>query len=567
MLDSKILIPVVSLITKRELKDKYMKKSPRQIKNIWMITREYGEIAGAGGVKDVSAQLSRALAGWSGRKVHVVLPLYGLIDPDSLKLKPLNDPDMQEENLRFSVEMNYVGVERNEDVSVWEMRAGRVQLYFLDSPRFREKQDIYTYSMEEESLNRDKRHGEGHLDYFAMNLLLQKSALQLMMLLRQKPDVIHCHDGHTAVLPAIIAETPWLRSYFRNTGCLVTIHNAGRGYHQEVADLPYAKEMTGLPWRTINSCRLQGKFDPLVAAGIYGVVNTVSENYARELQETSEDERTDWLGHHLLESGITLEGVTNGVDPAAYDTRTGAELGIAAGFDPRDPSKMAGKAECKKDLKLRLSQGAIHHGLIQYGFLESSKDCPLFTFIGRLSEQKGVDILVQGFKEAIRDGIYLQMVILGSGQPEIEKELITMSQSPEYLGSICFIKGFQSAMANKIYSGGDFFLVPSRFEPCGLTDFIAQLFGNLPVVHEVGGLVKVVDGQTGFCFKGELPQNLVAAIQRAVRAFEDQKLIQQMQKNAVELIHEKYMWKVVMKKYLQFYKKAVLFQRERHYNR
>jgi len=546
--------------------DGIMKKTQSQVKNIWMITREFGELAGAGGVKDVSAQLSRALARWTGRKVYVVLPLYGVIDPDALNLNPLKDPDRPEENLCFSVEMNYVGVERSEEVAVWEMRLGRVQIYFLDGIRFREKQDIYTYTRDEELRNPDKRHGEGHYDYFAMNILLQKGALQLMLLLQQKPDVIHCHDGHTAVLPAIIAETPWLNSYFKNTGCLVTIHNAGRGYHQEVADLPFAKEMTGLPWRAINRCKLGGSFDPLVAAGLYGIVNTVSENYAKELQETSDDERTDWLGHHFLDSGVTLEGITNGIDPAMYDTRNDTELGIAASYDPRDPSTAAGKSQCKRDLKLRLSQGAIHHGLVQYGFLESGRDCPLFTFIGRLIEQKGVDILIKGFRETIRNGMDVQMVILGSGGVELENELIAMAQSSDFQGNICFINGFLPAMANMIYSGGDFFLIPSRFEPCGLTDFIAQLFGNLPVVHKVGGLVKVIDAQTGFSYEGESPQKLIEAMKRAADAFEDMKLIQQMQKNGVELIHEKYTWKMVMKKYLKLYKKAILLRRERQYN-
>jgi len=180
---------------------------------------------------------------------------------------------------------------------------------------------VYTYTAEEEESFSWQKTGEGHIDYFAMNILLQRGAVDLMVLLDAHPDVIHCHDGHTAVLPAMISEQSGLRHYFRDTGCVVTVHNAGQGYHQEVADLAFAQASTGLPLSFVRRCRLDDCFDPFLAGAPYALMNTVSENYARELRETIDDHLTGWLGHTLLERNIMLEGVTNGIDPEAFSAK------------------------------------------------------------------------------------------------------------------------------------------------------------------------------------------------------------------------------------------------------
>lgn len=522
-----------------------------------MLTREYGELAGAGGVKDVAAQLSRALTRWPARKVSVVLPLYGFIEPESHGFSLLVDPHTPEEELEYQVDMNYVGEERREALRVWHGTVGRVNLYLLDSSRFQEKGDVYTYTGEDERNTPWQKQGDGHFDYFAMNLLLQKGALHLMVLLQQKPDVIHCHDGHTAVLPAIIHENLWLRSYFRNTGCVVTIHNAGRGYHQEVADLPFAHAITGLPWQVIMKSRLQGSFDPLVAAGHYAVMNTVSENYAIELQETLDDEMTGWLGHHLKDMGVKLEGITNGIDPADFNPAKTTGLGGDCSFNPLDDSTMKGKDQSKKILTQHLSTLGNLEGVEQHGVLEKGNSGPLFTFIGRLSEQKGVDILLGAIEVLFERHHNCQVVILGNGGVDIESELAAVTGRDECKGLVSFLCGYSPNLANRLYSAGDFFLIPSRYEPCGLTDFIAQLFGNLPIVHYVGGLVKVVDGETGFSYTDNSPTALARAMERAMEIYKDQNFIRKMQKKAVEQIESHYTWKTVVQHYLKLYKKSL----------
>jgi starch synthase len=525
-------------------------KTPTPINTIWIITREYGALAGAGGVKDVARQLAAALAK-SGHQVSVVLPCYGFMDPEALGFAPLATA--------FDLDMSYPQEERREAVTVWH-RQTEAALYLIDSPRFREKNGVYTYTAIDEGHNPSHRHGEGHYDYFAMNCLLQKAALCLMIQLGERPDIIHCHDGHTALLPAMAREMDGFRHYFRATGLVVTIHNAGLGYHQEVHDLPFARAITGLPARVINASLLDGTFDPFLAASAYAVLNTVSENYARELRETEDDRLTGWLGHALLKRGLSLQGVTNGIDPNDFDLANYRALGLASGFQPGESRQggatRSGKEACKHDLCTAIAELRLAH-VQQSGFLTFRPDQPLFTFIGRLSTQKGVDKMIEALKYLLPIDPDFQILILGSGAKEIEESLIAMTHDHRYYGRLCLLRGFDPLLANRVYAAGDFFLIPSRYEPCGLTDFIAQLFGNLPIVHHVGGLVKVVDGKTGFAFQPLNGLVLAEAMQRAMGAYRlSPRTIKAMQQAAVALIHERYTWDQVKDRYLELYHSA-----------
>ena len=543
------------------------------LQNIWMLSREYEGLAGAGGVKDVVRQLAEALVR-SGRKVSVALPLYGFMDPKAADFAPTG--------LHFEVEMNYLGVERRELVRVlgrhqvpappksknreWRAvaqppgRGGCLSIYLLDAQRYQEKQGVYTYTAAEEALNPDHHRGSGHYDYFAMNILLQKGALALMIRLGQRPGVIHCHDGHTALLPALIREVEGYRHYFSASAAVVTLHNAGIGYHQEVDDLPFAEAISGLPPRVIHDNLLAGKFDPLLAAAGYGPLNTVSENYARELRETEDDALTGWLGHRLLGRGVALQGITNGIDPEDFNPETPEKVGLAAAFSPlkRD---FVGKERCRQWLIATLAQAEWPH-LQRFGHLapppDSAAPLPLFTFVGRLTAQKGVDKLLGALETLLPLDHDFQVLILGSGDRGCEKALIGLAEEESNRGRLTFLRGYDPELANQIYAAGDFFLIPSQYEPCGLTDYLAQLFGNLPIVHQVGGLVKVVDGVTGLGYREHNSAALMGAIQRALLLFrrEPEKMLD-MRQAAVQHIREHYTWDKVREEYLEFYQQAL----------
>ncbi|EKD36880.1 MAG: hypothetical protein ACD_75C01345G0007 [uncultured bacterium] len=528
-----------------------------QVKKIWMLSREYGELAGAGGVKDVVYQLAEALARWNGRSIHVVLPLYGFIDAGEHGFEPLPDPFCSGRNLRLQIEMSQPDLFVLEEVRYYYITINKVHLYFVDSERYRQKTDVYTYSEMDENRVPWQRKATGHHDYFAMNLLLQKAALELMIVLGEKPDVIHCHDGHTAILPALIRENAGYKSYFRETGCLVTIHNAGYGYHQEVFDLPYAVSITGLPQHVIDNNQLDQKFDPLLVAGQYAVVNTVSENYARELQETESDRLTGGLGHELLQRNVILEGVTNGIEPDLFTAAAIAGDDRSMLFYPgNSEDSLAGKKRCKESLLELLGQRSSFPGVRCFGSIEKNARNPLFTFIGRLSEQKGVDILMEVLEVLLARNPHVQVLVLGTGGSDIDAGLMQLAEADGVRGRMCFLQGYSPEMANRVFAAGDFFVVPSRYEPCGLTDFIAQLFGNIPVVHHVGGLVKVIDGVTGLAYPGDTPDDLLEALERALVVYGDAELKRKIQLQAVQEIERNYTWARVMRKYLDLYKKA-----------
>lgn len=534
-----------------------MAERDEQIKKIWMLSREYGELAGAGGVKDVVCQLAEALARWNGRSIHVVLPLYGFINAREHGFKPLPDPFCHGRNLRLQIEMNQPDKFVVEEVRYYFLTLNRVHLYFVDAERYRQKTDVYTYSEIDENRVPWQRKATGHHDFFAMNLLLQKAAIELMIVLGEKPDVIHCHDGHTATLPALIRENAGYKSYFRETGCLVTIHNAGYGYHQEVFDIPYAVSITALPQHVVDNNQLDRKFDPLLVAGSYAIVNTVSENYARELQETDNDRLTGGLGHELLQREVILEGITNGIEPNLFTAAAIAGGDRSMLFDPGNgEDDLAGKIRCKEVLFDQLRQGGFLQGIRCHGSLQKNVPNPLFTFIGRLSEQKGVDILLEVFEVLQVKHPEIQLLVLGTGGSEIDTRLQHLTQTDRLRGRMCYLQGYNPEMANRVFAAGDFFVVPSRYEPCGLTDFIAQLYGNIPVVHHVGGLVKVIDGVTGLAYQGDSPDDLLTSLQRALDVYRNPELKRKIQFQAVKEIERNYTWSKIMQKYLELYRKA-----------
>ena len=515
-----------------------------KIKEVYTLTREYRDLAGAGGLKDVAQELSEALVR-KGLKVTVFLPRYGFLNPKELGFK--------ETSYSFPVDMDYAQEERREEVSLWEGELNGVKIFLIEAERYAEKLGVYTYTEEEEKKEPWKKKGSGHFDYFAMNLLLQKTALCTAIRTGKCPDIIHCHDGHTACTPALAREIMGFRDYFPPAGFVITIHNAGLGYHQDVADLPFAKANTGLPWRVINDSLFHHAFNPFLCGANYAVVNTVSEQYAKELQETELDAHTGWLGHALKERGIKLEGITNGINPDDFDPRQPEKLGLPAGFDPAQ-GDLEGKKICREELLSRISRRNLRVKI--YGQIKDVPRWPLLTAISRLTEQKGIDVLAQALRLLYQEGEEFLTVILGTGTPEIEERLIALSR--DFPGKMALLLGYDPRLANLIYAAGDFFVIPSNYEPCGLTDFMAQLMGNLPIVRHTGGLVKVIDGFNGFSYVKQQPEELASAIKRAFEIYRhapEKRL--EMIKQAIKHIHERYTWDKVSEKYLALYEKAL----------
>ncbi len=501
--------------------------------NIWMAAREYEGICGVGGVKDVCRYLSENLSR-NGHDVNVFIPRYGFISPEDMGFNAMS--------LRFNIDMNYAYEERREEAGFWHKEVNGVNIILIESGRFSEKNGIYAYTHLDAQKNPSVQKGTGHIDYFAMNVLLQKAMLLYGISNRLSPDIIHCHDGHTAILPAIMRENEGLRHFFNRTSCLVTIHNAGMGYHQEVRDLPFAKAITHLPWRVINSSLLNGAFDPFLACSPYASINTVSENYAKELQHTELDRITGGLGHALKERGVLLTGITNGIEPSAYRASLLSRFGVRSPIDPLLGNIM-GKVEAKSYL----------YSTMDEPFLRDI-DRPLLTFIGRLTRQKGIDCLCDALEMLAQSELDFRIIMLGTGEESLEWRLNSLAQKDILKGRMKVILGYNEDMAQLIYAAGDFFIIPSYYEPCGLTDLIAQLYGNIPVVRLTGGLVKVKDGYNGIGYKEHSKTALFNAIIKALNLYnKDKNAVISMQKNAIREIYEKYTWDKVANRYEGLY--------------
>ncbi len=522
-------------------------KLRRQISHVWMVSRELDGVAGVGGVKDVTRQLLTAIAR-RGIQASLVMPLYSRIDRVRHGLV--------DTGLEIALPMDYAHEKRMVRVGFYQAEIAGVDVYFVDAPCYSQKAGIYTYTQAEAiRAGNPALAGSGYYDFFEMNITLQKAALELIQHLGVRPDVVHCQDAHTALIPALMRAIPRYRSYFSRTVAGITIHNAGPAYNQEVFDIDFAQAITELPVQVIHYGLHQGGVYPFVIGGTYAdFVNTVSENYAREIMEVpAEDARTGGIGTAFRERGIELTGVTNGIDPAEYDPTRPEAMGIAAAYNP-GAGDLEGKARCRQALIEEINAGTKGDVDI-FGTLDDASGRPLVTMIARLTPQKGVDRFVDAVNELLKQDPDILFLVLGTGDPRYEEKLKTLAGDAEFEGRVALALGYSPALAMRIYAAGDFFVNPAEFEPCGLTDYMAQLMGNVPVVHYVGGLVKVKDGVTGYGYEPHTAGALVKTLKRAITNFrkhpeKHRRIIQQ----AVKTIHERYTWdKVLEQGYLPLY--------------
>ena len=227
------------------------------INSIWHITREYRGIAEAGGIKDVVRDLSEALTKF-GLSVSVIIPFYGFMD--NLPLMKINE---------FNAGGSGQAIQNR--IEVFSFKLNGVNIYCLKTESFSAKEGVYTYTEREAERNPHYRKGEGHEDAVTLSLIFQRTAVEFLRLTGEKPSIVHCHDAHAACVPAIMREIPEFSDFFAKTACVVTIHNAGPGYHQEFRDVDLASRLTGLPSDVLHTALLHGAVNPFLLAARYAV--------------------------------------------------------------------------------------------------------------------------------------------------------------------------------------------------------------------------------------------------------------------------------------------------------
>ena len=464
--------------------------------------------AKTGGLADVAGALPKFLAGL-GAEVRVFMPLYREVVKKSLPLKPVIERaalDMGDERLPYRV---------------LALEADGVTFYFIDRPGYFDRDGLYGTAAGDYPDNGER---------FAF---FSRAALETMRTAGFSPDIIHGHDWQSALVFAYLRTTYADDPFFARTRGLFTIHNlAYQGLFEEKL-----LERVGLPrWLfNMNDLEFFGKVNALKAGILYATaVTTVSPSYSREIQTPAFGCGLDGL---LRSRSAALYGILNGVDYKAWDPAT--DRLIPRGYTPED---LSGKAVCRRELAKMFG-------------LEAPADLPVAGMVTRLAGQKGLDIVCVALDDLL--GLGLRLVILGTGDQKIQDFLLAAQKKyPDRMGLKI---AFDERIAHTIYAGSDIFLIPSRYEPCGLTQMYAMKYGTVPVVRATGGLDDSVEGfdraagtGNGFKFVEPEPGPLVDASARAVAAFKRPADWRRLVGNAMAA---DFSWKRSAAAYLELYKK------------
>lgn len=480
---------------------------------ILMAAAEMAPFAKAGGLGDALYSLSRALAA-AGHDVRVVLPCYGDIDREAFDLRPVASLEVPR------------GVLGRTTVTVLQSETPRSQAgaFFIGHDPYFARRGIYGHD------------GDGFTDNDLRFTLLSRAALEIARQMDWRPDVIHVHDWHTAAIPVLLNTLYRDDAVLSATASVLTIHNM---LHQGVFDKSLM-DVLGIGWEHFHFRELEF-FDNvnLLKAGMVHatLINTVSPTYARQILHPHFAYGIEGV---VRDRAADLSGILNGADYEEWNPE--ADPMIAAGYSASD---LSGKILCKKELQRELG-------------LPEKTTVPLFGLVSRLVEQKGIDLLAEVLPRILE--LDVQFVILGAGEPwsHVFFEELARARPEKF---VCRI-GFDAAIAHRIMAGSDFFVMPSRFEPCGLTQMYGMRYGTLPVVHATGGLDDTVENfdeaglqGTGFKFHDLTAGALYDTIGWATHTFyHNQKAIHLMMQQAMSA---RFTWEEAARKYERLYRAAV----------
>jgi starch synthase len=462
------------------------------------IAPECAPLTKTGGLGDVCAALPAALRGL-GIDVRVLLPGYGEV-LDGLRAREL-----------------FRGTLLGSEVRLLEGElAGGVPAFVVDSPALYVRPGGPYVSEQGEDWP-DNALRFGVLSRMAALLAGRQSPLAW------RPDVVHCHDWPGAPAAA------FLRFEASPAASLVTIHNlAFQGLFgpEWVARLELPAHSYAF-----DGVEFHGRMSFLKAGLSYaGAISTVSPTYAREIQAPEHGCGLDGLLRHR--AGV-LTGILNGIDTAAWDPASDPHLA-----QPYDADRLAAKAANKAALQRRM-------GLVV------DPAVPLFGQVGRMTGQKGVDLLLEAAAPIVSRG---QLAILGSGERHLEQALAELAR--RHPGRVAVQVGFDEGLAHLVEAGADLFLMPSRYEPCGLNQMYSQRYGTPPVVHATGGLADTVqDGVTGFVFRRFDAQDLLEAAGRALRCYEQPAAWRAVQRAGMR---RDFSWSAAARRYADLYRRLAM---------
>lgn len=522
--------------------------------NIWFVSREYAGIAEAGGVKNVTCSLCEELAR-TDKTITCFLPLYGCTQFDAIT-------DYKADFV-LPVSIMVCGRQEQAVFNCGFTFGRKIRIIFVQHPAFLEKQAVYTYTESEQLQNPDHLHGEGHRDSKFLDTLFQKAVVAYGNLcIDIPPDIVHCQDAAASLVPVFMEIKS--TSFFSGTKCIVTIHNAGPYYHHEFSSINEAAFFTGLPKKVLKKGENGKRIEPFLLAAVNSTMTTVSPEYAKELLQKDNPD-TDGLSAEFSLRGIPVKGITNGIDCEQYEPADITKSLLPYAFDPPD-NVLEGKYKCRAWFleKLAAKELCVSDNAIlpylddikRYGYLGNDKRI-YFSYHGRIVYQKGIDILAEAAEFLIEKYPQICFIVVGQGEGNLENRLERMAG--QYAGNFIYYKGYNKRLSRLCTASGDFIILPSIFEPCGLEDMIAQLFGTLPVANKTGGLAKILDGKTGFLYEPDTAAMLENVLTNIIESFPGAgDYYRNMAAAAAKYIKEKYSWQAVTReKYLPLYREVL----------
>jgi len=485
---------------------------------VLIVSPEVVPFAKTGGLADVAGALPKALASL-GHEVKVILPKYKLIDQKKFKLKQLavNIPE-----IALGEKKGEIGLKKT------TVKNSQVEYLFL----------VNDYYFEREELYKDPETGLDYKDNDERFILFARGTLEILKSIGWRPDVIHCNDWQSALIPAYLKTIYAGDPFFKDTVAIFSVHNiAYQGnFPKETFKKIGVKQEFFYPfspfeyWGNCNFLK--------IGISYADVLNTVSEQYMVEIQSSNE------FGYGM--EGILrtrtddLYGVLNGIDYQEWSPEV--DKLIPFNYTPDD---LSGKKKNKKHL-LKLS-----------GLPVTRKEIPLIGMISRLADQKGFDLLAQIKDELMK--LDLKFVILGTGEKKYHELLSALQE--KYPKKLKVNLTFDNKLAHLIEAGADMFLMPSRYEPCGLNQLYSLKYGTVPIVRETGGLADTIQDYdpkteqgTGFVFKDYDSEELLTAIKRALDVYQDR---EKWKKLMLSGMQKDFSWEASARKYVQLYRKAL----------
>ncbi|MBQ6028621.1 MAG: glycogen/starch synthase [Treponema sp.] len=501
---------------------------------IWMVAREYAGVAEAGGVKNVVCSLSEALARL-GHDVVCFVPFYGCVNPQSLGTFRQNELSAAVESAGERYLISYSPGFLN-----------GVKIILVGAQCFWAKQNVYTYCAADREIFPDCKIGEGYADQHLMNTVFEKAILaygEEYCSKKDSPQIVHCHDACAAALPAIVSACK--KNSFEKTKFVVTIHNAGPYYHHEFKDVDEAAFYTGISREVLEKAKNGERVEPYLLASLYGLLTTVSPDYAKELSDPS-NPNTDGLSKIFAQKKIPIVGVTNGFDLPRYEPMDMQVSRLPYEYNP-EKLDLNGKYQTRgyflKNIAGRESPEI--QGLPRSGYLDGEGRV-FFAYHGRLVRQKGILVLLEAARKFLKLVPEARLIINGQGEEELKEMCAAFAN--ENRGRVVFYYGYEKAMSRMFTAAADFALLPSDFEPCGTEDFIAQAFGTIPVAHATGGLKKIINGKTGFLYEPDSAEKLCSVmVELAQKKLKNAKCFDKVIREAAKSLRQKYTWKSVAK--------------------